>query len=69
MEELSTKEKLLRVIVRMKKKRKVKKVDSPQLTIDGVPSTLFADDKVNNRHRSSDETRDLKKKLKEIAGS
>lgn len=42
--ELTEKEKVLRMIIQSKKKRKVKKIQDPVLKVGGVESTIAADD-------------------------
>lgn len=43
MEGVSDKEKLLRVVVKLKKKRKVRKPDIPRLKVDKMAATDFID--------------------------
>lgn len=42
-EELSNKEKLLRITKQIKKKRKVKKIQSPILSVQGIESSQVVD--------------------------
>lgn len=51
--ELSNKEKLLRTIKQMHKKRKIKKVLDTKLTVDGVDSPLVADKIMNTSYKGT----------------
>lgn len=68
MAELSDKEKLLRLVKQLHKKRKIKKVTDTQLTVEGVSSSLVADT-IANISYSGTPSIEVRQSLRNIVNS
>lgn len=66
--ELSSKEKLLRMVKQMHKKRKIKKVLNTKLTVEGVDSPLVADKVMGISYKGTPSIR-VRKSLRSIIDS